>query len=379
MKSKILSVVVIILVTNFLTGNSQDKNRPEEPSRKQGQYFRYDLFVSGENNVVEYRIPSIVTTNKGTLIAVCDARVEKRGDAPNNIDLVMKKSSDRGKTWSKSKVIVGFPENEAACDPSMVVDKQTGTIWLVYDYAIPDPQGDRGRILKIHLIKSDDEGDTWSSPVDLSYLTKGKNFWLQNGPGVGLYTDGVIVFPVYCAEPGRKVIKQIVLPYSQQTALVYSKDHGKTWALSNGVGDYNPEPQIVSLKGSRIMVNMRRPYGYGNRQVAVTGDLGNTWSEVSDDSTLIESGCMASLINYKYKKKSLLLFSNPADKKERKNLVLRISNDEGKSWQKRLSVYNGSTGYSCLTQLPNGNVGLMYEADNYKRIVFVEIPFKELK
>jgi sialidase-1 len=373
MKSKIFAAIVIILFTNFLTGNSQDnkKKRSKESTQKQEQFFSQDLFVSGENNVVEYRIPSIVTTNKGTVIAVCDARVDKPGDAPNNIDLAMKRSSDGGKTWSKSKVIVDFPENDAGADPSMVVDKQTGTIWLVYDYAIPDPQGDNGRILRIHLIKSDDDGNTWSAPVDLSYLTKGKNFWLQNGPGVGLYSDGVIIFPMYAVVSGKKP--------AENTVLVYSKDNGQTWQLSNGVGEFNPEPQIVNLTEGKIMVNMRRPYGYGYRQIAITSDLGKTWSEVSNDSTLIESGCMASLINYTYKNKSLLIFSNPADKKERKNMVVRVSNNEGKSWQKGLPIYTGSAAYSCLTQLPNGNVGLLYEADNYKKIVFIEIPFGVLE
>lgn len=372
MKKLVFIFVLFIINVSFFQGNSQTTNNKvvEVSSLSPGQFSGKDIFVSGENNVNEYRIPSLITTNNGTLIAVCDARVDKPGDAPNNIDLVMKRSSDGGKTWSKSKVIVDFPGNDAGADPSMVVDRKSGTLWLAYDYAIADPQGDIGRILRIHLIRSDDEGITWSSPVELSYLTKGKNFWLQNGPGVGLYTEGVIIFPMYSVASGGKG--------PQQTVLVYSKDHGKTWVLSNSVGEYNPEPQIVSLAGGKIMVNMRRPRGHGCRQVAVTDDLGKTWSEVSNDSTLIESGCMGSFINYKFNNKSLLIFSNPADRKDRKNMVVRVSNDEGKTWKKELSVYKGSSAYSCLAQLPNGNVGLLYEADEYKRIVFVEIPYQEL-
>jgi sialidase-1 len=373
MKNLIFAVFVIIIVTSFLPCNSQDNEntKSENSALINRQFSAQDLFVSGENNVNEYRIPSLIRTSSGTLIAVCDARVDKPGDAPNNIDLVMKKSSDGGKTWSKSKVIVGFPDNDAACDASMMVDKQTGTIWLAYDYAVADPQGDIGRIVRIHLIKSNDEGTTWSAPVELSYLTKGKNFWLQNGPGVGLYKDGTIVFPMYTVTAGGK-------GHQETTVLVFSKDHGKTWILSNGVGDYNPEPQIVSLTGGRIMVNMRRPGGKEYRQVAITDNFGNSWSAVSDDLTLIESGCQGSFINYEFNGKSLLIFSNPADRKERKNLVLRVSNNEGKDWQKELVIYKGSAAYSCLTQLTNGNIGLLYEADDYKRIVFVEIPYQEL-
>jgi len=103
-------------------------------------------------------------------------------------------------------------------------------------------------------------------------LTQGKKFWLYNGPGVGLYNEGVIVFPMYTFERTDKDHKTSVL--------VYSKDHGKTWLLSNEVGDYNVEPQIASLTRGRIMANMRRQHGQEYRQVAITSDLGKTWSEL---------------------------------------------------------------------------------------------------
>jgi len=295
MKNKIIAGI-IILNCSFLNVISQEgkKNSLEKSSPK--QFFSKELFLGGEDNVFEYRIPSIVTTNKGTLVAVCDARVDKRGDAPNNIDLVMKRSYDNGKSWSEMQIILDYPGNEAACDPSMVVNKQSGTIWLAYDYAVPDPQGDHGRILRIHISKSDDDGSTWSSPVELSHLTKGKDFWLQNGPGVGLYNNGIIIFPMYSVTSGSKG--------SEKTVLVYTRDNGNTWNLSNGVGDNNPEPQIVKLKRDRIMANMRRPYGYGNRQVAITDNLGDSWYDLRNDPILIESGCHGSIINYEYGNKS---------------------------------------------------------------------------
>src|SRR5690606_21907229 len=99
------------------------------------KYPSMDLFVSGQNNASEYCIPSLVTTLKGTLIAACDARIDKGGDAPNNIDIVMRRSLDNGKTWSEQKTIVDFPGKDAAADPSMVVDRYNGLIWMAYDYA----------------------------------------------------------------------------------------------------------------------------------------------------------------------------------------------------------------------------------------------------
>lgn len=340
-------------------------------SYSQSSRFVYqDLFISGQHHVNQYRIPSMVTSNKGTLIAICDARVDRPGDAPNNIDLVMRRSLDNGKTWTAQQPIVNYPGSEAAGDASLLVDRQTGTIWLAYDYAVPEPQGNFGRIIRIHLRKSDNDGITWSKPVTIRNLTKGKDFWLQNGPGRGLYSLGTLFFPMYTSQNDERGI--------QHTVLVYSKDHGKTWLLSNGTGESNPEPQLVRLPGNKIMANMRKPHGFGYRQVSVTGDLGASWSPAHTDSSLIGSGCQASIINYNYKDKDLLVFSNPADKSERKNMEVRVSSDYGKEWQKTIPIFQGSAGYSCLTQLQNGNVGLLFEADHYKRIVFVEIPQSEL-
>lgn len=372
-KNLLLTTLVLILNISYL--NSYGQNDPKTLIHE--NLLDRDLFISGQDNVSQYCIPSLITTNKGTLIAVCDARVDKPGDAPNNIDLVMKRSIDGGKTWTKRETIVNYPGKDAAADASMVVDKKTGVIWLAYDYAISDPQGQLGRIIRIHIIKSSDDGATWSGPVDLSYLTKGKNFWLQNSPGRGLFTkSGAIVFPMYAISGDFNNPKQ------KLTVLIISKDHGMYWSMSNGVGENNVEAQIASLPDGGIIANMRRPNREGYRQIATTKDLGQSWSEVYTDSTLIEPGCQGSMINYQTQGKSFLLFSIPDDKKLRRNLVLHISDNAGKTWPQKLSIYKNSisysAAYSCLTMLPNGNIGILYEADTRKRIVFAQIPFQDI-
>lgn len=381
MKTTILLHVAFLLVLSgalsHCCGQLKNKNALEGPVEAHSRFPSVELFTGGRNNVSQYAIPSLVTTRKGTLIAVCDARVDKPGDAPNNIDLVMKRSFDNGKSWTAQKTIVDFPGNDAAADASMVVDEQTGVIWLAYDYAMVDPQGQLGRIIRIHIIKSSDDGATWSKPVDISYLTRGRSFWLQNAPGRGLYTKGdVIIFPMYTISGDFNHPKQ------KQTVLIISKDHGRSWSMSNGVGDNNVEAQVASLSGGGIIVNMRRPDGEGYRQIATTKDLGQSWSEVYTDSALIEPGCQGSMINDQIQGKPFLLFSVPDDKKYRRNLVLHLSNDEGKTWYKKLSIYkrNGtySAAYSCLTTLPDGNVGILYEADTRKRIVFTQIPLQDI-
>lgn len=365
----LLVAVVVMQEVSFGTCYAQ--------SGQDSRFLSTDLFVSGQDRVSQYCIPSLITTRKGTLIAVSDARVDKPGDAPNNIDLVMKRSFDNGKSWTRQQTIVNFTGNDAAADASMVVDESTGVIWLAYDYAMADPQGQLGRIIRIHIIKSTDDGVTWSEPVELTNLTRGKNFWLQNAPGRGLYTKGgQIIFPMYT------ISGDFNHPKEKQTVLIVSKDHGRSWSLSKGVGDNNVEAQAASLSDGSVIVNMRRPYGEGYRQIATTDNLGQSWSEVRTDSMLKEPGCQGSMISYESHGKSLLLFSVPDDKKYRRNLVIHISENGGKSWEGKLSIYNNpntySAAYSCLTQLPDGNIGILYEADTRKRVVFAEIPFSDI-
>lgn len=365
-------VCVLSVITPFTDcfGQQFQEDNTKEPPLVSPHFFYIDSFMREDNRVnPHYAIPTLVTTNKGTLIAVCDARGGRGGDPPNHIALVMKRSFDGGRTWTPQETIVSFTGKVSASDASMVVDKQTGTIWLAYDYTVADPQGNLGRIIRIHLIKSDDDGVTWSMPINLNNLTTEKPFWLQNAPGRGLYTpNGEIVFPMYTVSGGG------TQPDQEQTVLIVSKDHGKSWYLSNVVGDQNPEPQIASLPNGGIIANMRRPEGEGYRQIATTYNLGQSWLEAYTDSTLIEPGCQGSIINYRANGKSMLLFSIPDNKKYRRNLVLHVSDNDGKTWAKKISIYKGRADYSCLTELPNGDIGILFEAGGRKRLVFAIIP-----
>ena len=137
-----------------------------------------DVFVAGQDGIFEYRIPGIVTSNTGTLIAFCDARVNKPGDPPNKIDLVLKRSFDRGRTWAPLQRIAqnGFG---AVADSTGIVDRQTGTIWIFSVYApegigssnsAPGISGPKTFLYK--AVKSDDDGVTWSKPIDQTAMMK---------------------------------------------------------------------------------------------------------------------------------------------------------------------------------------------------------------
>ena len=332
------------------------------------------VFISGEDGVTEYRIPSLVVSNKRTLIAICDARVDQRGDAPNNIDLVMKRSFDLGRTWTPMRRIVAFPGQEAACDPCTLVDRETGTIWVFYDYAVPHDTLPLKRHIMFHAIRSDDDGETWSDPLDLtSELVKPDWYYLAAAPGMGIQArGGRLIAPTYSVRRDAP----------SQSHMLSSDDHGGTWHLSAGVGGSNDECQVVELSDGTLMINMRQPREKGCRGVAVTADGGETWSDTVDDSALVEPGCQASFVRYTDTRdgdsKNRLLFANPAYATERVCMTVRLSYDEGKTWPVSRAIHPGPSAYSCLTVLPDRAIGLLYERDGYNQIAFARFTLEWL-
>ena len=363
--------------------------RPAPPLRT-GPFFRQmDLFVAGANGVREFRIPALVSTTRGTLLALCDARVEEPGDAPNNIDLVLKRSLDQGETWSEMAVIADFPGRRAACDPCMLVDGQTGKVWVIYDHVWPDsesleranetlPAGVRpdrtGRIITLHAIVSEDDGQTWSEPSDITHqLTQEDWLAVMAAPGTGIQTrDGRLVLPCYSRRsdgPDRQ---------GDFSSVASSEDGGNTWILGSGAGPATNECQVVELSNGDLMLNMRSYHGRGCRAVATSSDGGGTWSELKHEKVLIEPRCQASFIRYDAGAggagQDRLLFSNPAHREERVNMTVRMSLDSGMTWPVSRVVHAGPSAYSCLTVLEDGTVALLYEngaGSAYERISFV--------
>ncbi len=334
-----------------------------------------DVFVSGEDGVCEYRIPALVVTNEGTLVAVCDARVDRPGDAPNNIDLVMKRSFDGGKTWTQMQLIQRYPGDEAACDPCMLMDRDTDIIWVFYDYAIPEPDLREGRRLMLHVIKSEDHGETWSEPVDLTVtLQPPEGMSLYAGPGMGIQMrSGRLVAPVYSRhETGEPSMCHVV----------HSDDHGETWQIGAGVASKHNEHQVVELADGSLMSIVRQSPDKGHRLIATSNDGGETWSDTWEEPALVEPGCQASFIRYAEQRDgdgtNRLLFANPASPQNRVNGTVRVSYDEGKTWPVAKTIWEGSFAYSCLTVLPDNSIGLLYERDDYQRITFARFTLEWL-
>lgn len=343
-----------------------------------------------DDNVNTYRIPGLATTNEGTLIAVYDVRRKSGVDLQGDIDVGMSRSVDGGDTWEPMKVIMdlkewgGKPQDENGIgDPCVLVDRKTNTIWVAAVWAHGHP-GKRNwhaskpgmkpqQTSQFVLVKSEDDGTTWSDPINITSQIKDPKWQLLlQGPGKGItMRDGTLVFPAQFKDEKR-------MPHS---TIIFSKDHGKTWKIGTGAKSNTTEAQVVELNDGSLMLNMRDNRG-GSRSVYVTKDLGKTWQKhVSSRGALPEPVCMASLIKHNCSdKKSVLVFSNPATIKGRHNMTLKISHDDGVSWpEKYQTLYHqsGCYGYSCLTSIDKNTIGVLYEGGG--EILFLKIPVDSIK
>jgi sialidase-1 len=323
------------------------------------QNFEYvDLFDNSMNNEVFcYRIPSLVTTTNGTLIAAIDERNNSCGDLKWNrdINIVIRKSFDDGKTWTKIEKIVDYPLGRSASDPSMIVDKKTNEIFLFFNYMDLDNAKD---IYRFMIIKSSDDGENWSEPVEITnnIIKKGweKDFmFITSGRGIQT-KDGTLL---HC-----------LVNLNKGTHVFGSKDHGKSWFLIDTPISPGDESKIVELSNGNWLVNSR-VNSNDSRYSHISKDNGQTWATYKNKD-LQDPGCNASLVNYD----ELLLFTNAFDSKYRKNLSLSISKDQGKTWAKNQTIYAGESAYSSITKLKNGDIGVFFEKDNYTKNVFVRIP-----
>ena len=319
-----------------------------------------DLFIGGEGGYHSYRIPALIATPQGTLLAFVEGRKDSSSDHGHN-EILMRRSLDGGITWTPMQVVKRDGTN-ALNNPTVVADRDTGTLWLFFVRTSTKKYKNNeevaratGRISDLWLMHSNDEGATWAGPANLtrSVNRKGWNRFVP-GPGVGIQLRS-----------GRLVIPCNHVIGSESTDhVIFSDDHGKTWLLGGSTEGKTDEDQIVELADGTLMLNIRNYREKGHRGIALSKDQGMTWSPVTSDPTLIEPVCQASLIRYTLSpafSKNRLLFSNPATRDKRIKMTVRLSYDEGKTWPVAKLLNPGPSGYSCLTVLHDMQIGCLYE------------------
>ena len=272
-------------------------------------------------------------------------------------------------------------------DPAVLVDRNTGTIWVAATWS----HGNRswrgsGPGMKPEetgqfiLVRSDDDGKTWSKPINItSQVKKPEWCFILAGPGKGItMADGTLVFAAQYQDPPN----QRRLPHS---TIIYSRDHGKTWTIGTGAFDDTTEAQVVEIEPGVLMLNCRY-----NRQsarvVMVTRDLGKTWAEHrTHRKALIEPrACMSSLIGIDAERTGKpgprLLFSNPNSFVARQRMTLKVSPDRGNTWPEQSQLLLDqwrSAGYSCLSMIDDETVGILYEGSRahmtFQRVKLADI------
>ncbi len=373
---------------------------PENPNLPISQRIGIALRKHNDEGVHTFRIPGLETTNRGTLLAVYDVRHNDEVDLQEDVDVGMSRSTDGGKTWEPMKIIMdmgewgGLPNRENGVgDPCILVDRQTGTIWVagLWSHGKPGQRtwnssepglspAETGQYL---LVKSEDDGKTWSQPVNITQQVKNKNWQLMlQGPGKGItLKNGTLVFPAQFKDENR-------VPFS---TIIYSSDHGKTWKSGRGAKPETTEAQVIELSDGSLMLNMRdnrngsEKSEKNGRAVMITKDMGETWTEhPTTNSVLPEPVCMASLIKEKFEVngeiREVVFFSNPASKYSRDNMTIRASLDDGKTWPGEYQVIldeKEGRGYSCLTRIDDKTLGILYESSQAD-LVFQAIPVAEI-
>ena len=347
-----------------------------------------DVFQKGQDGYACFRIPAIVRSKAGTLLAFAEARRNSCSDT-GNIDLVVKRSEDGGKTWSKA--ITVWDDGDNVCgNPAPIVDQETGRIILVtcwnlgedHEKEIIDGKSKDSR--RIYVLSSDNDGISWSAPKEITSSVKHPDWtWYATGPCHGIQLQSK-------KYKGRLVVSanhMVAGTKTYHSQLIYSDDKGETWKLGGIVSKHGGnESSVVELENGDLMLNMRN-YNREeskSRSYVISKDGGETVSEMQYLPELIEPICQGSTLNYMKNGKisNNILFSNPASTDKREKMTIKLSQNNGTTWPYAFLVYPGPAAYSDLVNLPDGYIGLLYEYGTnnaYEKIGFTSISFETLK
>ncbi len=320
-----------------------------------------DVFRAGEGGYRSYRIPALIVSPKGTLLAFCEGRRNSASDT-GDIDVLLRRSFDGGKTWGAPQTIADMGEDTVG-NPTPVVERKSGAILLLMTSnpgRVTERQtGPRDRT--VWISRSSDDGATWSAPAEITAQVKQPGWtWYATGPGNGIQLrSGRLVIPCdHNSSDNRR--------YSH---VIYSDDRGATWRTGGVAEEQTNESAVVELKGGELLLNMRSYHGRQRRAVQRSRDGGLTWSPLQFDEILIEPVCEASMVT---DAKGRVLFSNPAAT-TRARMTVRLSGDGGHTWTASRVVQDGPAAYSSLAALRGDAIGLLYEwgeAGPYERISF---------
>jgi len=324
------------------------------------------LFQQGDLGYNTFRIPAIVCTNNGTLLAFAEGRVYDSGD-DGNIDILVRRSTDNGITWSTAQVVYNDGDNTIG-NPAPVVDLITGTVFLSFCRNNDE----------VFITSSTNNGQSWSTPVNITSMVKLGNWtWYATGPCHGIQL-------IRGVHAGRLIIPCDHNSGVRGAHVIYSDDHGATWHVGGIVttqGDMWPNECVaVELTDGSVYLNIRNQNdSVHQRIVAYSNDSGESFGTPLYDEELIDPKVQGSALRFSAvdqgDSENRVIFSNPASESSRILMMVRSSFDETQSWEGKKLIYLGPSAYSDLVKLADGSIGLLYENGSdwaYRRITFAK-------
>lgn len=382
--NKIYNLFIIILfITNCsfykMNGNSGGIKQLDTTDDTLQTELNY-VFESETEGYSCFRIPAIVQTKKGTLLAFAEARRNSCSDE-GDINLVLRRSLDNGKTWNE--LITVWDDGSNTCgNPAPVVDQSTGTIYLLMTWNLEEDDigeinnGTSKDTRRVFVTFSTDDGLHWKTPKEITDDVKPDNWgWYATGPCHGIQlTKGT--------HAGRMVIPcDYIEKYTHKggSHVIYSDDHGKTWQLGGIVANAKAnESTVAELSDGSFMLNMRNSGEF--RKVSRSADGGLNWTKALSDPDLPDPTCQGSILSYPGKDNFLVFFSNAASRTARVNMMIKLSTDDGGSWKKSYHVHEGPSAYSDIVMISENNIGILYEGGKsrpYEGIIFENIPINK--
>lgn len=357
------------------------------------------VFHSGQDGYKSFRIPAIVTLPNGNLLAFAEGRVNGGADF-GHVNIVMRTSTDAGRNWGKLQVVASNGKLQAG-NAAPVVDLTDlhypkGRIFLFYNTGNVDEGEMRQKkgYREIWYITSVDNGKTWSSPTNITdetskidrpdvnlkwnYPEDWRSYANTPGHGMQLKTGKYKGRIYIAANHSEGAPKRDFTDYVAHG--FYTDDHGKTFHISaNNAFRGSNESSAAELSGGRVMMNSRNQRGdILQRIVAISNDGGATWDTTYFDKQLPDPVCEGSLLTLQYRKRgNILAFSNCASITDRDSLTLRISYDDGQHWKKSFLVEAKDCAYSDISVINKNTVGVLYEADGYRKIDFKTVNWRK--
>ncbi|MET3809219.1 sialidase family protein [Arthrobacter sp. UYEF3] len=357
------------------------------------------LAVRGVGGYRQYRIPALAVSVRGTVLAAYDGR-PNLDDLPSPIDLLLRRSTDSGRTWGSQQVVRTGVGLSGFGDPSLLVDAETGRIFMFHAAGTRagffearaglQPEDD---VQHCDLSFSDDDGVTWghrriTGQLKLRPATGGA----EDRAITGIFASAGQGVQIHAGPFRGRLVQQFVVLAGGgiMAASAYSDDHGENWVLGDLIGAGPDgiganENKVAVLADGRLLLHSRAT---PRRLAAVSDNGGQSWSPLrpvedlpdpSDNGSLVRFDGLPTVTAFASETTAAwLLASNNQDEQLRRNTVLSLSPDNGLTWPAKLCVCPGSSAYSTAARLPDGNIGVFYERQGYREIVFISVPAKQL-